>query len=110
MHLRAAPDQSAQTAAAETLAGIRSDGRDVGVIYFAQCSLVVDHGYGRLSIVARFDPLQSLVHVDISSLSAELEQSPPRKYTLAVGDLIPFLTGALSSGTNPLFPGPKKPV
>ena len=94
----------------ETLAWIRREVRDIGAIYYAQCSLVIDHGYGRLSVVAKCDPRQSVVHFEVSSLSADLEQSPPRKHVLAVGDLILFLTGALLSETSHLSAVLKKPV
>jgi hypothetical protein len=73
----------------ETLAEFKRKVGDVGSIYSAHCSLVVNHGYGRLSVAAKCDLRQSVLHLEISSLSADLEQSPIFRFDLPIKEL-PF--------------------
>jgi hypothetical protein len=66
----------------------------VGKIYSAQAKLVIDHGFGRLTIKLRYSQGSSKVVACIDPISPDLERGDPVQYFLELDDLYLFIEHA----------------
>jgi len=72
----------------------------LGTIYSVRFSTIVDHGFGRLTIVAALDLEILQFQVSATTLSADLELGRPLSSELSIESLIPLLDALAKAGAK----------
>jgi hypothetical protein len=71
---------------------------ELGTIYSVRFSTIVDHGFGRLTVIAALDPETLQFQLRATTLSADLELGCPLPFELSIESLIPLLETLVKAG------------